>query len=84
MIIKKIQSILIPLATRFEYDANSIIIIGGTKKKKILDTLKIKYVYQINTISLFNYRYIQKNRIPSYSKQKTTIERMIMHSSINK
>ncbi len=35
----------IPLATRFVYDANSIIIMGGTRKKKILDTLKTQYIH---------------------------------------
>lgn len=40
MTINKIHNNVIPLATRFEYGRKRKIIKGGTKKKKILETLR--------------------------------------------
>jgi hypothetical protein len=68
IIINKIQRIVIPLVTRLGYDVKSIIIIGGTKKKKIFDTLKIKYFY-INNSPPSNDKHIE-NLIDFFSKGK--------------
>ena len=51
MIIKSIQRMAIPLATRLENDRKRIIIIGGTKKKKTLDTWRKRFDMNISCIN---------------------------------
>ena len=50
MIIKRIHRTTTPLATRLEYGRKSTIIIGGTKKKKTLDTWRKRFDMDIACI----------------------------------
>ncbi len=83
IIIKKIQSMLIPLAARFVYDANNIIIIGGTRKKKILDTLKTQYIHSNQCKIISSTTDTLKISFRIIASRITTIEWSCIHQLIN-